>query len=449
MQLDAKNSPLALLAQTCSSIGKDPTPPLQAAGASHKTTPGGTKESSSTSINAHQHHHHGHKDDRVRPKSESPRAADDHRATKCPGARDRPKDARPGPSSGKGQSPPKSGGGRGARELSDRLSPVDGIALPPRIRDGAGGKPTAAAAVVSSSSVGGGSLVSSGASKPGAAATSLPGASSLFDDSVQRFAALHQQLSLAVAAAAAGRGGSLYGAPGAAMPPLFPSLPDHHSFTGGQTPLYPGLLGGGPFPLLGGPAQVDPVQLQQLYALAAQSSPSVYADYAARLKAAATSSTGSCKDPFCVRCPLGAPGCAAAAASAPSSAADKHAGPVAPLLPSAAGSAMLAAPLPFLPAASLHALLLQQMSAAAAAATSGSTAGDPASSAGGGGGGYTCSWVDGAADFCGLRFSSSDDLLAHLRVHAAAADPSGAALPPAAHPAALAALAAAVGDLYG
>ena len=452
IQLDAKNSPLALLAQTCSSIGKDPTPPLGAS-SSHKPNPGGAKESSSIGTHQHHHNHHG-KDDRVRPKSESPQLrADDHRTTttaKCPG-RDRLKDtARPVPSgstSGKGQSPPKAGSR--AKDLSDRLSPVDGIALPSRslIRDGVSGKPTAAAAVVSSSSIGG-SLVSSSSSSGKPGATSLP--SSFFDvgaDSVQRFAALHQQLSLAVAAAAAAGRGSLYG-PGP-VPPLFPL--DHHSFAGAAAPttpaLYPaGLLGTGPFPLFG--PQMDPVQLQQLYAAAVAQSPSLYADYAARLKAA-TSST-ACKDPFCVRCPLGAPGCGAAS-SVPSTGADKHpGGSGTSLLPSAgaAGSAMLGPPLPFLPvASSLHALLLQQMSAAAAAAaTSGgsSATGDPlsgtAAPSSAGGCSYTCSWVDGAADFCGMRFNSSDELLQHLRVHASAADPSGASLPP--HPAAIAALTA-------
>ena len=306
-------------------------------------------------------------------------------------------------------------------------------------------KPTAAAAVVSSSSLGGGSLVSASSSTGKPVGASLP--SSLLDvgvDSVQRFAALHQQLSLAVAAAAAAGRGSLY-APG--VPPMFPL--DHHALAGGgaaptAASLYPAALPGTtpPFSLLG--PQIDPVQLQQLYAAAAAAqSPSLYADFAARLKAASASTT-TCKDPFCVRCPLGGPGCGGASSVPSSGAADKH--PAAPLLPSpgAAGSSMLAPPLPFLPAASLHALLLQQMSAAAAAAAtsggSGST-GDPLSgTAAPGGGAYTCSWVDGAADFCGMRFNSSDELLQHLRVHASAADPSGASLPP--HPAALAALTA-------
>jgi len=452
VQLDAKNSPLALLAQTCSSIGKDPTPPL-AANPSHKLTPGSTKDSSSVSTHHHHHNHHS-KDDKVRPKSESPQSrAVDHRlsAAKCP-TRDRLKEStRPvGSTSGKGQSPPKAGSrAAGVKDSSDRLSPVDGISVPSRslIRDAVTGKPTAAAAVVSSSSVGG-PLVSSSSSAGKSIVTSLP--SSLFDvgaDSVQRFAALQQQLSLAVAAAAAGRG-SIYGP----APPLFPL--DHHAFAGGAAPtaaaLYPaGLPGASPFPLLG--PQMDPLQLQQLYAAAAAAqSPSLYADYVARLKAA-TSSATACKDPFCVRCPLGGPGCGAAS-SVPSTTSDKHAGGGTSLLPSvgAAGSSMLAPPLPFLPAASLHALLLQQMSAAAAAATSGgsSSTGDPlsgtaVSSSGAGAGGtgtYTCSWVDGAADFCGMRFNSSDELLQHLRVHASAADPSGASLPP--HPAALAALTA-------
>jgi len=456
VQLDAKNSPLALLAQTCSSIGKDPTPPL-APNASHKLT---AKDSSS--VNTH-HHHHNHysKDDKIRPKSESPQsravAADEHRVSmaKCPG-RDRLKEsARSGATSAKGQSPPKAGSrASGIKDSSDRLSPIDGISLPSRslIRDAVSGKPTAAAAVVSSSSVGG-VLVSSSASGAKSAATSLP--SSLFDvgaDSVQRFAALHQQLSLAVAAAAAAGRGSIYG-PG---PPFYPL--DHHAFTGGAGPttpaLYPaGLPGVGAFPLLG--PQIDPIQLQQLYAAAAAAqSPSLYADYVARLKASTSSATG-CKDPFCVRCPLGGPGCGAAS-SVPSTAAEKHAGGTgASLLPSvgAAGSSMLAPPLPFLPAASLHALLLQQMSAAAAAATSGgNSATDPLSGTaapnsgvgvGAGTGTYTCSWVDGAADFCGMRFNTSDELLQHLRVHASAADPSGASLPGVPpHPAALAALTA-------
>ena len=456
VQLDAKNSPLALLAQTCSSIGKDPTPPL-ATNPSHKLTPGSAKDSSSVNTHHHHHNHHG-KDDKLRPKSESPQSrADDHRASmaKCTG-RDRLKDsARPGATgsaSGKGQSPPKTGSrASGIRDLSDRLSPEDGVSLPSRslMRDVVSGKPTAAAAVVSSSSVGA-ALVSSSTSAGKSVATSLP--SSLFDvgaDSVHRFAALHQQLSLALAAATAAGRGSIYGP----VPPLFPI--DHHAFAGGAAPttpaLYPpGLSGAGPFPLLG--PQMDPVQLQQLYAAAAAAqSPSLYADYAARLKAT-TSSANACKDPFCVRCPLGGPGCGATSSvSSTAAAADKHpgGGTGASLLPSvgAAGSSMLAPPLPFLPAASLHALLLQQMSAAAAAATSGgsSATGDPLSgtaapSSGGGAGAYTCSWVDGAADFCGMRFNSSDELLQHLRVHASAADPSGASLPP--HPAALAALTA-------
>jgi len=265
-------------------------------------------------------------------------------------------------------------------------------------------------------------------------------------DSVQRFAALQHQLSLAVAAAAAATGrGSIYGP---APPPLFPL--DHHAFAGGTastTPaLYPtGLPGASPFPLLG--PQMDPLQLQQLYAAAAAAqSPSFYADYVSRLKAATSSSTSGCKDPFCVRCPLGGQACSAASSMPSTASADKHpAGTGTPLLPSvgAAGSSMLAPPLPFMPAASLHALLLQQMSAAAAAATSSATGDAPAvpnSGVASGAGTYTCSWVDGAADFCGMRFNSSDELLQHLRVHASAADPSGASLPP--HPAALAALTA-------
>jgi len=453
VQLDAKNSPLALLAQTCSSIGKDPTPPL-ATNPSHKLAPGSAKDSSSISTHHHHHNHHN-KDDKVRPKSESPQSrAGDHRLSiaKCPG-RDRLKEStRPGAAGstlGKAQSSPKAGSRTsGIKDSSERMSPVDGISLSSRslIRDG---KPTAAAAVVSSSSVGAALQASSNASGGKSIASSL--SSSLFDvgaDSVQRFAALHQQLSLAVAAAAAAGRGSIYGP----TPPLFPL--DQHAFAGGAAPttpaLYPaGLPAANPFPLVG--PQMDPLQLQQLYAAAAAAqSPSLYADYVARLKAA-TSST-ACKDPFCVRCPLGGPGCGASSSVPSTAAADKHpGGGGSSLLPSvgAAGSSMLAPPLPFLPAASLHALLLQQMSAAAAAATSGgnSATGDalsgtaaPSSVVGAGTGTYTCSWVDGAADFCGMRFNSSDELLQHLRVHASAADPSGASLPP--HPAALAALTA-------
>ena len=322
-------------------------------------------------------------------------------------------------------------------------------------------KPTPGTHVSSSSSA----LASSNAS--GAAKSSSASTTSLFDvgtavDSVHRFAALHQQLSLAVAAAAAAGRGSLY----SAVPPLFPI--DHHAFPGGTAathapppPLYP--AGSAPFPLLGGPHGMDAVQLQQLYAAAAaaQSPGSLYADYAARLKAAAATSSTSvnaaCKDPFCVRCPLGAPGgCAGSSSSSVSSSAPAAGGTggcgtsLLPSVGSTGGSSMLAPPLPFLPAASLHALLLQQMSAAAAAAAgaggnsatpdamSGAVA--PSGVGGGCGGAYTCSWVDGAADFCGMRFNSSDELLQHLRVHASAADPSGASLPP--HPAALAALTA-------
>ena len=459
LQLDAKNSPLALLAQTCSSIGKDPTPPLQPAAnpSTHKLTPASSSKDSSSSTNTHHHHHHHHhggKDDKLRPRSESPhsRGTDEHRAaSKCSSSRDRLKDsaraAATGSASGKGQSPPKTGGGSrgcgGVKDLSERgLSPVDGVTRS-LMRD----KPTTAAGGHASSS-------SSGLTSSGAAAKSSATSSSLFDvgaDSVQRFAALHQQLSLAVAAAAAAGRGSVYGA----VPPHFPI--DHHvPFAGGAgtaaapttpAPLYPAAAGGGaPFPLLG--PQMDAVQLQQLYAAAAAAqSSSLYADYASRLKAACTSSSvGACKDPFCVRCPLGA-GHSSSVSS--SSTAAGGGGSGTSLLPSvgATGSSMLGPPLPFLPAASLHALLLQQMSAAAAAAAAAGAGGSSAAadaltapSGGGGGGAYTCSWVDGAADFCGLRFNSSDDLLQHLRVHASAADPSGASLPP--HPAALAALTA-------
>lgn len=60
---------------------------------------------------------------------------------------------------------------------------------------------------------------------------------------------------------------------------------------------------------------------------------------------------------------------------------------------------------------------------------------------------YVCNWIAGDAAYCGKRFSTSDELLQHLRSHTsvtggAAADPSGTALSllsppvglPAAHP---------------
>lgn len=132
--------------------------------------------------------------------------------------------------------------------------------------------------------------------------------------------------------------------------------------------------------------------------------------------ACSTHSPG-CKDPYCFRCQLSAafplPTAPSGGSIGPSSPVDKSALPP----PSSSSQA-------YLPPSLHAALFLQQLqqqqqppppsSDPACAATSSSPSASVYP--------YVCSWVDaGLSEFCGKRFSSSDELLRHLTTHAAAA----------------------------
>jgi hypothetical protein len=283
----------------------------------------------------------------------------------------------------------------------------------------------------------------------------------LSSESIHRFAVLQQQLSLAAAAAAAAAGRSplyphaaLYAAasqleqhglgssatPGAGPAGLYPPPPSIGCLS---TPGFPGLLG----------HQFDPLQAYTASLQAASVAPLYAAEYAARLKAAAT----TCKDPYCIRCQLaatfqlpalGGPCCSSVNATSsvgslpPTSTASPDKSGSSMAAAAAAAAAMMPPSLlpPYLPTASLHALL-QHFSAASTGAPGAAVGSFADFQLPVGAAGtmlppfYTCSWVDGAADFCGKRFATSDELLQHLRTHAAASSEpssssSAAAQPP-------------------
>lgn len=466
MQLDSKNSPLALLAQTCSSIGKD------SGSASKLSLPslGDKKDSSSSSSSSSCHQRENNVKDCKQRTSDSPMgcsvpgssssrtSGDTGRSNKSSAADKSSKDCSSRSNSGGGESSPKSRGAHSSRPISSLVSLGNGSGkcTPSSANTFASGSgslhrdynsTTRGASTTSSTSGGGGggvALAPSSALNNNNKTIGETGSSSsslLYDaysDDILKSSGLasssflQHQHSLQEALRMQHEGlQSLQAAAAAGLGPL-PSG-------------YPPLLFGHP---LAAAAALDPLMysysasLAAVHGLALTSHKlptlSPYMGYA-RVSTASGGSTlvPVCKDPYCTTGslhsghslqPHAPPG---ASASAPcgagctqcgsSAAQDKsHQCTVAPPATSLAngvGGLVSAGqfssslyPLSLPPGGLANPLLGM---AAAAHLGVGLTP-------------YACSWLSGG-EFCGKRFSKAEDLLQHLRTHASSGET--AALP--------------------
>ena len=153
----------------------------------------------------------------------------------------------------------------------------------------------------------------------------------------------------------------------------------------------------------------------------------------ARLKAAAgggdplSGATGGCRDPFCTGCQLGAPHLPSSLNGAKSCPAgciqcDHHKSPF--FGGGGCTTGALGQGLPFLPGFPIPPGFYSSALSGAAGASSAAAAGQQP---------YVCNWIVGDT-YCGKRFTSSDELLQHLRSHTSLSSAAAAAGPSATDP---------------
>lgn len=412
------NSPLALLAQTCSSIGKDPGPSSKpgSGGSSSDKKPshassnsGGSKESNSS-----------------RAKSESPLGKNstnaEERSKSRPSGGDK-KDSGVGQRSGSKGTPPKTGF-RVPPAPSKEASTGNSERLNPDSASGSSASETGhtsrdGLSTLSNTGRTMGSSSSGGGKPPGTGNTCSNMLLELNQEALNK-SSLH---------------GSLH--------PLYSSLKDSlQALHGSLTPS----LGGCTLPFLGYPLSLDPLAAYSASLAAhcnglaglssSQKSPaapcvsttpcsaaaslSPYVSYA-RVKTVTGGTTlvQVCKDPYCTNCqvalhgaqlgaqaPCSGPGCSQCAqhdkTSPTSLASQAPTGiPFFPGAPSVAGGG--------LPSLCSHAAFTS------ASALAGSPHGGPLVTP------YVCNWVQGN-EYCGKRFASSEELLQHLRSHTSTAE---------------------------
>lgn len=419
--LDVNNSPLALLAQTCSSIGKDPGPSSKTSSGSASdkksshasSSSGGVKESNS-----------------ARAKSESPSGKNstntEERSKSRPSGGDK-KDSGLGQRSGSKGTPPKTGfrvppapskeastGNSDRGSNSDSASGSSASETGHNSRDGLSGTLSNTGRTMGSSSGGG------GGKPPGTGNTCSNMLLELNQEALSK--------------------GSLHGS----LHPLYSSLKDSLQALHGS--LNPS-LGGCTLPFLGYPLSLDPLAAYSASLAAhcnslaglssSQKSPAVsgasttpcsaaaslspYVSYA-RVKTATGGTTlvQVCKDPYCTNCqvalhgaqlgtqtPCSGPGCSQCAqhdkTSPTSLASPVPTGlPFFPGVPTVAGGGGL-------PSLCSHAAFTS------ASVLASSPHGGPLVTP------YVCNWVQGN-EYCGKRFASSDELLQHLRSHTSTAE---------------------------
>lgn len=422
--LDVNNSPLALLAQTCSSIGKDPGPSSKSTSgsasdkkSSHASSSGGGAKESSSS----------------RAKSESPSGKNssnsEERSKSRPSGGGDKKDSSAGQrSSGSKGTPPKTGfrvppappkegsSGNSDRSNSDSASGSSSSEIGHNSRDGQ--------STTLQSNTGrtmGGSSSGGGKPPPGSGNTCSNMLLELNQEALNK-SSLH---------------GSIH--------PLYSSLKDSLQALHGS--LGPS-LGGCTLPFLGYPLSLDPLAAYSASLAAhcnslagissSQKSPaapcvnttpcsaaaslSPYVSYA-RVKTASGGTTlvQVCKDPYCTNCqvalhgaqlgaqtPCTGPGCSQCAQhdkTSPTSLAS----PVPTGIPFYPGVPTVAGGGGGLPSLCSHAAFTS------ASALAGSPHGGPLVTP------YVCNWVQGN-EYCGKRFSSSEELLQHLRSHTSTAE---------------------------
>lgn len=417
LQLDVNNSPLALLAQTCSSIGKDPGPSSKpSSGSASDKKPSHASSSSSGAKES---------SNGARAKSESPSGKNsingEERSKSRPSGGDK-KDSGGvgGQRSGSKGTPPKTGfrvppappKEASTGNNSDRLNPDSASSGSSASESGHSSRDG-----LSGRTLGGSSGGSGGGGKP-------PGTGNTCSNMLLE---LNQE---------ALNKSSLHGS----LHPLYSSLKDSLQALHGS--LGPS-LGGCTLPFLGYPLSLDPLAAYSASLAAhcnglagltsSQKSPaapgvsttpcsaaaslSPYVSYA-RVKTAngGTTLVQVCKDPYCTNCqvalhgaqlgtqtPCTGPGCSQCAQhgkTSPTSLASPAPPTGLPFFPGAGG---------VLPSLCSHAAFTS------ASALASSPHGGPLVTP------YVCNWVQGN-EYCGKRFASSEELLQHLRSHTSTAE---------------------------
>ena len=432
LQLDAKNSPLALLAQTCSSIGKDPAP------SKSSSASGGEKKESGSG--------HG-KDVVTRPKSESPGGTSSSKPNNSGDERSRSR-----PLGSSINSDKKDSHGSSLRTGSKGSPPKIGFRVPqPPSKETSSGHSDKSNGSSSNNEESihsnrmSHSSASSGSSSAGKMSSSSGGnscSSMLLELNQELMSKNHSALS------------------SASLHPLYNSLKLQEAIHGGLTAsslgLYPPGCG---LPFLGYPLGIDPLAAAYSASLAAaqaaacssQKSPSSsggcpssvscssspYVNYA-RVKTATggMSIVPVCKDPFCSHCQLAmhgvqmssAPGSSSSCAASGCSQCNLHekcssASQIqTSLSPSSslqAAAAITQGGLSSLfPGNGASSLALSSL---CSHAFGGVGAALPHSAASLVATPYVCNWVQGT-EYCGKRFTNSDELLLHLHSHTSSAD---------------------------
>ena len=415
-QLDAKKSPLALLAQTCSSIGKDPTP-------SKPIIPAISKKDNEKSHEKPTRESPDHK----RPESNSNKPSGRDSSDK-PGFRTVPSKDVVSPLAPISTSTPNSSPVRSETTKSPQLSRES------KSRDNNSYSPA-----------------NSPASRPGSRSLSVT-STSVTTTTSSRTGSAHRDHHDST------RDNGIYAMSMSSKHSRHSPEPSYFSKHGGSHPGLPGLPSSYPpsyqgFPLMphglpfehsslaaaqglaANAAAMAAAQSQALKHAAAATQSAIMSPYVTyarvRTPSGATTLVPVCRDPYCSNCQLtlqtshvsqtcNAPGCAQCAHEKSLQSLSTYGLPSAagglPFMPGA-GGLLSASGLPGFP--SMSSLYPQNalQSAHQVAPLTAHQGGLP----------FVCNWVSSGQDYCGKRFTTSEDLLQHLRSHTASADSSALA----------------------
>ena len=429
-QLDAKKSPLALLAQTCSSIGSDLAPSTKS------IIPPIEKESTTTKD--HQQHPATHSSSTRKTESPTNSVKSDGRRSN-PAFAEKNYAARSPGSVTSGRSDSPASGFRSPTGSKD-IPPLVPISSPRRHSNEKSPPPSRESSKCvrseSSSSASGVTHLHSSVnvSSPHTSYSSPTGLSSGKPSiaSANSFLEASRQHHESVA--------SGLSRPSPALAASHPSLPASMkldsitSSYGGMPHAYAGCHQG--LPMFGHPLSMDPnplypsplsaaaasgalglSALQKAGAMSGLGNPSVISPYMsyARVKTAsgATTLVPVCKDPYCTHCQLTMH--SAQAASCPAGCAqcnhEMTIGSMHPGLAHAGLGSMLAAGGCGAPSAASSLPLASSLYPHSFGMLPGQGAGLP----------YVCNWMNGS-DYCGKRFPTSEELLQHLRTHTSSAE---------------------------
>ncbi|KAK2147648.1 hypothetical protein LSH36_543g01045 [Paralvinella palmiformis] len=392
IDLDAKKSPLALLAQTCSSIGKD-------SGNNKSIIPPLEKKDSQKEKDV---------------KSDTPKSGSGEEKGRSSTASDK----KDGSSPGRGLDSPKGGFRAPAPKDIPPLVPITSSSTAGDKSTSSRGSPKTSTSTSSSSSERESTSVTSAAQSSLSSSTSSSSSAGAYVSSNSRLGSLScSNLMLDIS-----QQESAVKALG--LPATHPTLPGSLKADGLTAPsaLHPGLSGYPSLPLFGHPLAMDASSMYSNLSghsalSAAHKGLSPYVSYArVKTSSGATTLVPVCKDPYCTHCQMTmqsaqlSSGCAAGCSQC-----NHEKSLVAPTSLSAHSGL---GSLPLLPHSAASLSLASSLYPHAFGMFPGSQTGLPP---------YVCNWMAGS-DYCGKRFATSDELLQHLRTHTSSTEAAAAAL---------------------